>query len=526
MKSYIILAGLVIATLSTEIYAQCTTTIPGGTISGDAWNKAGSPYCIEGDILVNNLTIDPGVRVEFAGNYELEVAGVLSAVGTDLEQIVFTTTVDNAVGWQGVFFNISLPGSELIHVIVENSIDSGVEINSSQPSMRDCVIRNNVGPSNSLKGGGGIYTDTPLTLTRCSITDNSVSGGAGPGGTAQNYGGGIYSDADLTILDSTIINNTASSSSGSLGSNAYAHGGGIYAAAALTVLRSIVDSNAASATALGVRDAKGGGIYALGSTDITNTIITRNTGNTAGGGIYLDNGGTLIHVTVANNAGDGLSNGVNATNPAVVTNSIFWENTLTQISGLQDVTFSDVQDHVLINGNVSINPLFKNPDPLQLGYDVHLDDFSPVIDIGTNSFPGLPSDDIDHEARPQQNGFDMGADEVPNLQTGPDLTARVESFTSINYATNLNAVFQIENVGDQFAGNFEIVVLLIVGTDRTLLGYHNAQGGLDVGQSIPVIVDHVSAESLTNGTIVAVIDFRNTVSEGDETNNRKSIKIP
>jgi hypothetical protein len=59
--------------------AQCTTPVPAGTISGEEWTAAGSPYCIDGDVTVNSLAIKPGVRVEFSGDYLFTVEGVLEA---------------------------------------------------------------------------------------------------------------------------------------------------------------------------------------------------------------------------------------------------------------------------------------------------------------------------------------------------------------------------------------------------------------------------------------------------------------
>jgi len=67
---------------SSAALGQCTTAVAGGTISGQRWTLARSPYCVEGDLLINNLTIDPGVTVAFTGNFKLEVAGILTAVGT------------------------------------------------------------------------------------------------------------------------------------------------------------------------------------------------------------------------------------------------------------------------------------------------------------------------------------------------------------------------------------------------------------------------------------------------------------
>ena len=87
--------------------AMCahSTTIPSAAITADqTWNKAGSPYLVEGQIQVDEgvtLTIEPGTIIEFAcpgsgedffmnGYYELSgimVLGTLNAIGTQDQPI-------------------------------------------------------------------------------------------------------------------------------------------------------------------------------------------------------------------------------------------------------------------------------------------------------------------------------------------------------------------------------------------------------------------------------------------------------
>lgn len=92
------------------------TQVPGGTLSVDTvWGPAGSPYKINGDILVAKgakLTIQPGTTVEFQGHYRLEVRGQIDARGTSPTQrdIVFThktktglaTCASPPCGWNGI----------------------------------------------------------------------------------------------------------------------------------------------------------------------------------------------------------------------------------------------------------------------------------------------------------------------------------------------------------------------------------------------------------------------------------------
>lgn len=64
MRQPIILT-ILLTTLFTSANAQ--TTVPAGNVSG-TWTKAGSPYKIQGEIIVpkgSTLTIQPGTVVEF-----------------------------------------------------------------------------------------------------------------------------------------------------------------------------------------------------------------------------------------------------------------------------------------------------------------------------------------------------------------------------------------------------------------------------------------------------------------------------
>ena len=88
------------------------TTIPEGEVSGN-WTKAESPFLIEGHIHIpvdSTLIIEPGVEVIFQGQFELNIYGIIKAIGMQEDSILFTindttnfSQLDNYnTGWRGI----------------------------------------------------------------------------------------------------------------------------------------------------------------------------------------------------------------------------------------------------------------------------------------------------------------------------------------------------------------------------------------------------------------------------------------
>ena len=364
MKKLLISIVLTVFLSSTNLFAECTTYVS-GVIINETWTSAGSPYCVEGDVIVAGLRIEPDVRVEFLGNYVFEVADVLKAIGIEDSPIVFIGADTNTVGWQGIFFNYSSPGSELAHCTIEGSINSGIRIKNSTPIMKNCTITNNSGTQ-----GAGIYANGgEIILISCTIEGNTVSLS---GDKSLAKGGGIYINGNLTLINSSVLNNLASAyyySTKVYDRWTYSKGGGIYVSGNLTLTNSIVCGNDAYAyTYAGYgtsyADSRGGGIYFDGtSLNATNCIISDNSviataerPTKKGGGIYLHSGtANFANCTVAYNENQGLRN---EGGTATAMNCIFWKNSSSQISGTATVTYSDVEDGYPGEGNISFNPIF------------------------------------------------------------------------------------------------------------------------------------------------------------------------
>ena len=109
-----ILLHLAIALTPALSFAECKTTVS-GSICGQIWTPDGSPYCVDGDILIPpscSLRIDPGVRVEFMGAHLFQVQGILKAVGTEESKIIFTRAAGSD-RWNSIWFDNAPSGSAI-----------------------------------------------------------------------------------------------------------------------------------------------------------------------------------------------------------------------------------------------------------------------------------------------------------------------------------------------------------------------------------------------------------------------------
>lgn len=146
---------LLVSALITTRPAMAATSV-GGIIAQDTtWTKDGSPYIVTGNILVFNgvtLAIEPGVQVRLDGSYGIYVEGKLQAIGTEAENIVFTSNKSTpaAGDWGAIrFFPISVDAivdnagnyvSGSVISFAEISYGRGVQATGSSPYFSDLYI--------------------------------------------------------------------------------------------------------------------------------------------------------------------------------------------------------------------------------------------------------------------------------------------------------------------------------------------------------------------------------------------------
>jgi len=278
--------------------------------------------------------------------------------------------------------------------------------------------------------GGGIYSFTSGTpiVTDCLFAGNTAGGSGSGGGVALS---GVSVSTQLTRCD--FINNTASQ-----------YGGGLYVNGASP---SIV-----SCTFTGNTAANGGGMSSRSTTSLTaspsltNCLFSTNTATSTGGALY--NGGasgfeitsTIANCTFFDNyaqaTGAAGAGGIYNTyaSPTVV-NSILWgdrygagsREMYNTNSSAPSISYSDVEggcgnigSAVCGDDNASDNPVFVDSITTDGdGYDLHLQESSPCIDVAFND--AVPSDvaDLDDDSdTTEQLPYDL-ADET-RVADGPD----------------------------------------------------------------------------------------------------------
>ena len=138
-------------------------TLKSGTIKfNEHWTRDGSPYVIVGNSnVMSKVEIDPGVKVLFAGNYSLNVSGLLYAKGTLLDSIKFLpyikTTEPITPGlWGSLSF---LSGSdeshlEYCHIAGGGGTGQMIQVESGMV-IRNCRIGNSSSYGLKLKGSSG-----------------------------------------------------------------------------------------------------------------------------------------------------------------------------------------------------------------------------------------------------------------------------------------------------------------------------------------------------------------------------------
>ncbi|MEX2457442.1 MAG: choice-of-anchor Q domain-containing protein, partial [Actinomycetota bacterium] len=260
-----------------------------------------------------------------AGTYDLTIAGAG-------EDAALTGDLD-------VTDVLTIAGAGAATTIVDaNDLDRVFQVIGAATTFQDLTIRDG---STGLFGGGGIRSDSTLTLERTVVTSNTVT-------SDGNRGGGIHAGPNTTLIDSTVSDNS--------GVNG---GAGIQASGTLSLTDSTVSGNTEVFTSASSEEGGAGINISSGTLTLLRSSVTGNSGARLGGGIRLwcMTGVTITESTISGNqanAADGRGGGIDvpcAGNPATVVNSTISGNTAaTQGGGFRGGTWSIIDSTIAGNG--------------------------------------------------------------------------------------------------------------------------------------------------------------------------------
>ncbi|MFA4907014.1 MAG: LamG-like jellyroll fold domain-containing protein [archaeon] len=299
---------------------------------------------------------------------------VQSQYATIQEAIIAAQNGDTIVVSSGTYYeNINFSGKSILLKSDGGALNT--TINGSQAG--SCV--------SFISGETSAAVINGFTITNGSGT--VVSG-------IQRFGGGIYcyNGSNPTIKNCIIIGNSAFAGSG----------GGISCWYASAKIKNCIIKNNSNH---GISNAFGNGVL------VVNCLIYGNYGTDYGGGISAGGGSspTIINSTIVQNDSYHHTNtGIYAISGGTVINSIVRDNVgvdVTIIQGTTSVTYSNIEGGFTGEGNIDVDPLFIDPS----NSNYHLSDTSPCI--GAASSSNAPSEDIEHNPRPNPSGSnpDMGA---------------------------------------------------------------------------------------------------------------------
>jgi hypothetical protein len=202
IKSAILSTLLILGVLYVLPIEKAQATDVSWIISTDTtWTKAGSPYTLVGNLLVDNgvtLTIQPGVVVNIDG-YLCRVNGTIRAVGNSAEPITFNdgTVEFRSPDYGGEFNYVNFKNSSIsswITLKVTDCVfDGDLAAAGSSEIIGNSVHGNfNVGGSSSIKNNEIEAGDFCTMQGACTVQNNDIAG------RIRLYGTTIFSDNTMT----------------------------------------------------------------------------------------------------------------------------------------------------------------------------------------------------------------------------------------------------------------------------------------------------------------------------------------
>ena len=324
--------------------------------NGNADFRGGGICCEYASPTITNCNISDNK----AGSY----GGGICCYGSSSSPTITNCTIsENMANWDGGGIHCSFSSSIITNCIIngnttgEHGNGGGIFVEEHSSS----TIRNNMITGNSARFGAGISIGGAIIVVSNTITGNNAAQG----------GGGIFGTG--LISENTIEGNTA----GDFG------GGGIliYSTGSADIMKNFINDNTSSSSGGGILVKSESGCI---SANIANNVITGNSAGDVGGAISAKSSCTFAHIinntivrNYAVNAGGGIHQDLWA--ETTIVNTILWANG-DDLDGCT-ATYSNIEDGDLGEGNISIDPVFVDPEH----GDYHLQADSPCLDGGNNA---------------------------------------------------------------------------------------------------------------------------------------------
>ena len=122
-------------------------TAVNGSVSGN-WIMNNSPYVVFSDVTIDtqdSLIIDPGVHVNFAGNYRLVVNGYIEVNGNYSNMVIFNSNFLDPLpdDWLGVSIEAMSNDNSRISYCDIRHAHTALKINYANPTINNCVFAYN-----------------------------------------------------------------------------------------------------------------------------------------------------------------------------------------------------------------------------------------------------------------------------------------------------------------------------------------------------------------------------------------------
>ena len=137
-------------------YLQAQTNVSGNITSNTTWTKAASPYNITGNTQISagvTLTIDPGVKIIFNGDFSFKAFGPIVAVGNASDSIYFETNSSGTKIGKGIYIrstatanfdvNYNYLSGTRFKFCSFNNLSRGIFNHQSGVSIENCGFFNN-----------------------------------------------------------------------------------------------------------------------------------------------------------------------------------------------------------------------------------------------------------------------------------------------------------------------------------------------------------------------------------------------